>query len=246
MLVATVSAFCATAQACCAEQGQATMLDDCESGYGLKHEIVASLTRGWVLFDSAELAQCLAAYEAAAVSCEQVGVLEACANIAQGTRLDGQSCSSGSECAGTPGPHACLITEPNGELGVCHAVPHGLAGDECAFTCRLHENCDFTSYGAADSANAVCFEAEGVFCDYASAPATCQPLQATGMGCEDDDACGSTGYCDFSNTGTCQQRGQLGEDCGSCIPSLSCVDGKCKSPPFASGNTCEGYSLGPY
>jgi len=246
MLVATVDAFCAAAQTCCAEQGQSAMLDDCESGYGLKHEIVASLTRGWVVFDSADLAQCLAAYQAAAVSCEQLGVLEACTGIAYGTRQDGQSCSMGSECAGASGPHACVIVEANGDLGSCWAVTHGIAGDECAFTCRPHENCDFTTYGAAESPAAVCFEAEGFFCDYDLAPATCQPLQAAGVGCYADDECGSAGYCDFASTGTCQERGQLGEDCGLCIPSLSCVDGKCESPPFASGNTCEGYSLGPY
>jgi len=243
-LMPTVTAFCAAARACCANSPDPVMLTDCESGYGSKSQTVKSLMSGAVTIDAAGLAKCLAAYQAAATSCEENSVLDACNGIVQGTRAEGQSCASGAECAGAQAS-ACLITETNGTTGVCKKVPRGKAGDACSVTCRPNDSCVFTVYGAADSPLTPCFESDGLYCAQ-SATAQCQAILATNANCESDEQCGSQGYCDSGGSHTCQKRSQLNESCGMCIPSLSCIDGKCKSPPFSVGSTCQGYSLGPY
>src|SRR5450432_839839 len=84
MLVPTVKAFCATARTCCAKQTDPVMLDDCESAFGTKDQTSQALARGTVAIDPADLAKCLAAYQAAATSCEENSVLAACAGIVHG------------------------------------------------------------------------------------------------------------------------------------------------------------------
>jgi hypothetical protein len=237
-----VEGYCAAARACCGEQE--AMLDDCELGYAAKNEVVESLQRGAITIGAAELAACVAAYQAAAQSCEANPVIEACAGIARGTIAAGQPCRLGSECAGD-GANACLVSDSGSEVGICAPVSRGAVGDPCTFTCRLGEGCDVTVLGADSTAPSVCFESDGVYCDYES-PATCLALRATGFACDDDDQCGSQGYCDLSGSSTCKPRGKLNEPCGLCIPSLSCVDGSCRSPTLSAVNSCDGYALGPY
>jgi hypothetical protein len=241
-LAPTITAFCAAARSCCAKQNEPAALDDCESQFPMNNETVASLASGAAKLDMAALATCLAAYEAAATSCEENPVLSACRGVVIGTRAENEPCTSGAECAGTPGPYSCLITEPNGTVGVCQKVPHAKSGEECAFTCRAGEDCTFTTYGATDSTVALCFEDEGLYCDYTGLAPVCQPLVGLGNACDSDDECGYLAYCET----TCKKRGLEGEPCAPCISSLTCVDDQCVSPPFASANTCEGRSLGPY
>jgi hypothetical protein len=245
MLVPTVMAFCAAARTCCAQQSDPVMLDDCESGFGAKDQTSQSLARGTVAIDPADLAKCLAAYQAAATSCEENPVLEACAGIVQGKVAAGGACTLGVECAGS-GPKACLVTGGQDSLGVCKATPGGKAGDACSLTCRPNELCTFTVYGASDSPLTPCLESDGLFCNYDMVPAKCQPLHAVGAQCQQDDECGFLAYCDSSGSSTCKKRSQLNETCGTCISSLTCKDGKCQSPPLSVGSTCDGYSLGPY
>ncbi len=246
-LMPIVTAFCAAARSCCQGEDEADVdLVDCEAEFGMKNPLGDALERGAVTLESAGLEMCRAAYEAAAGTCEQVGVLAACKGLVHGTIADGAVCRSGSECAAAPGPNTCLITEPNGKEGICKPVPHAKAGDACFFTARKGESYDSTTWGKADSLLDLCFEDEGLFCDQDSEPPKCQPLRAAGADCDDDDQCGSDGYCDYGGDGKCKKRGKLDEACGICIPQLSCISGKCKSPSFAVGNTCLGYSLGPY
>ena len=240
-LMPTVNAFCAAARACCTNQPDPPMLTDCESSFGTKSQTAKSLASGAVTIDAAGLSKCLAAYQAAATACEENSVLDACTGIVHGTRAEGQSCASGGECAGA-GTKVCL-TEQNGTTGVCKTVPRGKAGDDCSLTCRPNDSCVFTS---GDSTLTPCFESDGLYCDYNNTPAKCKPILASDAACESDDPCGSQAYCDSGGSHTCKKRGQLNEACGMCIPSLSCIDGKCKSPPFSVGSSCEGYSLGPY
>lgn len=244
-----VTAYCATARACCKNEADVD-LDDCESEFAMKNETVGSLTRGAVTLDIGGLEACRAAYVAAATTCEMNGVLAACRGLVHGKIADGAACSLGSECAGKPLPNTCLITEQNGTVGICKATPHAKLNEECFSTARKGELYASTTYGAADSELAMCFEDEGFFCDYDTQPSKCQALLATGTDCERDEQCGSDSYCDYTGSGKCKKRSQLNEPCGLdlgyCIPQLSCVEGKCKSPPFAAGSSCLGYSLGPY
>lgn len=249
MLMPLVSAFCAAARACCMEGGDIPVkLGDCESTFATKHDTARSLERGVIAIDQAGLAQCLAAYEAAATSCAANPVLKACAGLVTGKLAEGAACETGAECAAAPGPNACLFADGDDETGICKQTPHGKVGDPCSFTCRPGENCNTSVFGATDSTLAVCFEDEDVYCHYpdeAGEVAKCEAILPVGAVCEDDDQCGYFAECDL-NEGKCKARGREGDDCGRCISELSCIEGKCKSPPFASYNTCEGRSLGPY
>lgn len=245
MLVPTVKAFCAAARTCCVNQQDPVMLDDCESSYGMRSETSQALMRGTVTIDGTDLAKCQAAYQAAATACEENSVLAACTGIVHGKVAAGQSCYSGLECSGAE-PHVCLITEPAGKVGTCQSVSRGKAGDECSGTCRPNDSCSFTVLGVPTSALTPCYEKDGVYCDIGTSPSKCKAIRATGAACDQDDQCGSESYCDTGGNLTCKKRSRLDEACGMCIPSLMCVNGKCKSPPLTVGSTCQGYSLGPY
>jgi hypothetical protein len=245
MLVPTVKAYCAAARTCCAKQPDPVHLDDCESGFATRDQTSKALDRGAVTIDAADLAKCQAAYEAAATSCEQKGVLDACAGIVHGKVPVGGACVLSQDCAGT-GPKVCLVTGGQDATGVCQATPGGNVGDLCSLTCRPHEICSFTVYGIPDSPLTPCLESDGVFCDRDVAPAKCRAIHAIGAPCEHDEQCGFLAYCDSTDSHTCKKRGQLNEACGTCIASLMCKDGKCQSPPLTVGSTCDGYSLGPY
>jgi hypothetical protein len=129
---------------------------------------------------------------------------------------------------------------------VCRKIPHGKAGDACQTTCRPDESCTWTTYGATtDQPLAICFESEGFYCDRSTDVPKCQAIHAAGTACTDFDQCGSAGDCDI-DTHLCKKLGQLNDPCGMCIPQLTCIDGKCKSPSFTAGPTCDGVTLGPY
>jgi hypothetical protein len=245
MLVPTVKAFCAAARACCAKQPDPVHLDDCESVFAGRDQTSQALARGTVTLDASDLAKCQAAYEAAAVSCEENGVLAACAGIVRGKTPEGGLCTTGQECAGT-GPKVCLVTGGQDAPGVCKATPGGQVGDLCNLTCRPNEVCSFTVYGMSDSPLTPCLDTDGVFCNTDLQPARCETVRAVGAACERDDQCGYASYCDVGGSKTCKKRGQLNDACGTCISSLMCKDGKCQSPPITVGGTCDGYSLGPY
>ena len=245
MLVPTVKAFCATARTCCATQQDPVMLDNCESIFATRDQTSQALMRGTVTIAPTDLAKCQAAYEAASTSCEENGVLAACAGIVHGTVADGAACFSGQECAGA-GPKVCLVTGGQDAAGVCHAVPGGKVGDACSLTCRPNDSCVFTVYGISDSPLTPCLDSDGVFCDSTLEPAKCQAVHALGAQCDGDEQCGYAAYCDTGGSSTCKKRGQLNDACGTCISSLMCKDGKCQSPPLTVGGTCQGYSLGPY
>ncbi len=239
----TVKAFCAAARSCCEQQQVPATLDDCESQFAMKNETAASLASGAVTLNADALARCLAAYEKASTSCEMNSVLSACQGVVVGTRAENESCRQGSECARDPGPNTCLITTPNGTVGVCKKIVHAQSGMPCDITCRKGEDCTFTTYAGPEGATlAICFEEEGLYCDYSGDSRQCKPLLALGSPCDADDPCGSLAYCDT----TCKKRATEGESCTRCLSSLTCVDNQCVSPGFASLNTCEGRSLGPY
>jgi len=239
-LTPTVNAFCAAARSCCAQQGEPAMLDDCESAFATKNSVAGSLASGAITVDATALAACRAAYEAAATSCEENAVLKACRGVTLGTVAEGAPCTNGTECAAKPGPSTCLITAPNGTVGVCSSVVHAASGQSCSFTCRAGDDCRSTTYDTTGAKLALCFEDEGLYCD--ATEQHCKALTPIGGACTGNDQCGINAFCST----TCQKRGTLGQACLPCLDSLMCVDNKCVSPPFASFATCEGRSLGPY
>lgn len=243
LLVPIVKAFCATARTCCSKAGDALLLGNCESAYGMKDQTAQLLARGTITIDPADLAKCQAAYEAAANSCDQVGVRAACTGILHGTVAEGGPCTVGAECAGA-GPKLCLVPGGQDDVGVCKPVPGGKVGDECSITCVTNEGCAGNVLGVATSLTA-CLESDGLFCSYDTSPSECKALLALGANCENDDQCGHTAYCDIAGSSTCKKRGQLNDACGNCLSGLTCRDGTCQGRPFTADATCNGYSLGP-
>jgi hypothetical protein len=235
-----VKAFCDAARDCCSAAEEPAELDQCESSFAQRDATFAALDRGTATVDQAGLAGCLAAYQQAATKCEANPVLSACAGLVHGTRKEHEKCADVGECARAPGEAvACVIAEADAKEGVCAKVPHGKPGDTCLNTCRMGDNCSFTSFGATE-ASVTCFEQDGLFCSFDDG--RCVAITALGAPCEDDD-CGSANYCDT----TCKKRSGLGEACTQpCLSSLQCINGKCSSPSFTVGSTCSGSWFGPY
>ncbi len=250
VLVPIANAFCGAARSCCKNDRPPRPLDHCESSYGVNDPTSQALASGTITLDSAGLAGCLTAYEAAAETCEQTGVLTACRGLVHGTLAEGQSCRFNSECAGVE-PMVCLRPEDAKSASVCKKIVHGKAGDACVVDCYSESNavygvtgaiCVQGAYAATDASPTGCFETEGTYCDTSSIQSPqCRPIRATGAACTSPEQCGSAADCD-AQTRKCRA---FNETCGGCPPLLRCVDGKCQGRPFTAGGTCAGTSYGP-
>ncbi len=237
-LSAVSAAYCSSARTCCPT---GSPLTDCESRAAMHHP-TASIQSGAVRVDTTALAACVAAYQKAASGCQEIPAVAACNKVFIGTRKPGESCGdSGYECSIEQGASTCLVTAQAGHTGVCKMNSRGHAGDACLYSCRDGDSCAGTTYGAADTVLTLCFESDGLFCDYGDSGATCKPIKKTGDQCITTDECGTKGYCDT----TCKRISMEGESCGSCRHDLTCTNGTCQSPTFEQANACDGYSLGP-
>lgn len=234
-----IEAFCRAARTCCARDGLPMRLDECESALGDHNPTVLAVARGAVRLDVDKLEACRAAYMRAASTCEQEDALQACRGVVIGLMPEGGPCESGADCAQVAGELTCL--RPFGGGGACIAVPRGNAGDTCSFSCREGEDCATSTYGVIESPlPAVCRESDGLYC--AGLGHICQPLAEIGAPCVEDAQCGGAAFCG----GTCQKLASPGEACVRCVSSFDCVEEECVSPRFASSDTCQGASLGPY
>jgi hypothetical protein len=241
-LESIISAYCAAAQSCCERDAMMMKLDDCEDA-ALSRLPVHSIARGEAFVDADAAAACLAAYQEAATRCEASPVIEACRGVIVGANKAGESCTVGAyECRLLEAQSICLLPEPDAEVGACKYPPRGKAGDPCQYTCPKGQSCAVTRSGPDNAVLTMCFESDGLYCDFSGEAALCAPLVGANMPCPHDSACGSDARC----RGTCQHAGTEGEDCAAdCRLDLSCVNGKCVTPPFANGSVCIGYSYGP-
>jgi hypothetical protein len=235
MLAPTIGAFCAAARVCCSQQGVSAMLDDCESAFPMKHESIALLTSGVLTLNATVLAACLAAFRQAAVACDQNPVLSACDDLLVGTRPEDAACNSGWECAPAPVPTICLAAATTDTVGVCKNFRRAKAGEECHFSCQAGEHCPSFGSGFPETDLDVCLGQDGLYC---GAGGRCEVLLALGAPCRTDEQCGSANFCQ----GTCMKRGELGDVCAACLPSLTCTNNHCATSPFASDSTCTGHS----
>ena len=224
VLVPIANAFCAAARSCCMKDGIRPALDNCESQYAWE-PTAQGLVNGTMTVDSAGLASCLAAYQAASETCDAKPVIAACRGLVHGTLAEGQPCRFDSECAGVE-PMVCLLPDEHG-AGVCKKIVHAKAGDGCVLHCRPDGKCLLLSYAPADAAAMGCFEAEGVYCDRSANTLKCSPVRATGAACTDSEQCGSAlSQCDIK-TRKCK---------------LFTLDGPYR---FSGGGACGGSSYGP-
>jgi hypothetical protein len=237
-----VDAYCAAARACCTRDAMPMQLANCED-LVMSRFPAKSIANGATRIDADALALCRAAYETAVTSCEATPVIEACRNVLIGTHRAEEPCTLGAqECELIAGQGTCLLPSSDEQEGVCKYPAHGKAGDPCMTTCHEGQRCLVTREGPSNTVLTMCFESDGVFCDFSKDVALCAPMVDEGATCPFDDACGSTSHC----AGTCRPAAELGEDCeADCRRDLTCVNGKCEGLPFANGSICIGYTFGP-
>jgi hypothetical protein len=239
-----VSAYCGAVSTCCG-MGTPVTLDTCESNYAMQSANFASLAAGLVALDATVLAKCQAAY-AGPNPCDLNAVVAACQGLFIGTRAVNESCTQGYDCDRSQGEMTCLIagdcnTNP---MGVCTPVPHAKEGETCLATCETGEDCSSTTCGVGDT-NALCFEDDGLYCEYFDSGSICRPITPVGTTCSSSASqeCGSEAYCDV----TCKALSKLGEDCGyGCRHELQCDPDtmKCVDPVWNDEYSCMGYAPG--
>jgi hypothetical protein len=239
MLDSTVNAYCTAAETCCTEQGIPTLLDDCESMYATLQPAVPSIQSGAIALDPEALTRCQAAYQGPD-QCNQNAVVNACGDVFVGMQAEDDICHGVYDCDRSQGANTCLVTDStDGVLtGVCKKVPRGVLDGPCLSTCRAGYDCSSTTQGAA-APGTLCFEEDGLFCDYSEDASVCRAIATLGEPCTGFDDCGTLAYCDE----TCQARSALGEPCGSgCQPKLQCGDdGTCRDPSWATEYGCSGH-----
>ena len=240
----TVRAFCDAAEVCCAANNQPTMLDACDTMYAMYQTALPSLQTGAITLDDAALARCRAAYADGPDQCNLNAVVTACTGVYIGHRAAGESCIGGYDCDRSAGPMTCAIAYgPDAmQVGVCLELPHGTLGGACSFTCDAGEDCSSTTLGSSE-ALVLCFEDDGLYCDYSGEEHVCRAIVPLGEACESYDACGSQAYCED----VCKPRSLRGELCGSsCLRQFQCGDdGRCQDPLWATESACMGYAPGP-
>lgn len=241
MLGETVVAYCAAAASCCSERGVPTALDDCESMYAMVQPAVPAIVEGAVTLDLEALERCRAAYEGPE-RCNLNAVVAACGDVFVGLRTEDEVCHGAYDCDRSQGATTCLVSDSsNGVLtGVCKPVPRGVLGGPCFSTCQLGYDCSASTTQGATEAGTLCYEEDGLFCEYGEAGSVCQALVPLGEPCTNFDQCGAHGRCD----GTCQPLAALGEPCGSgCQRLLECGDGgTCVDPTWATEYGCSGHA----
>lgn len=240
-LVPVVTASCAAAATCCGGAGEALTLDECKSMYAGNQPAVVSVVSGAITLDEAALARCEAAYADGPDQCNLNAVVAACRGVYIGHRAVDESCVGMYDCDRSDGAMACVMLQ-SGDMGVCKRIPHAEAGEPCSFSCELGEDCSNTTIGSAE-ALPLCFEEDGLYCDWTAEDPVCRPIVALGDACEGYDACGSRAHCDT----VCTAKSTLGELCGAgCLRQFQCGDdGRCRDPSWAGESACMGYAPGP-
>jgi hypothetical protein len=244
----TIAAYCTAAVTCCAQSGETTMLDGCQTMYAMYQTAIPSIMNGAVTLDAAALARCRAAYDPGPDQCNLNAIIAACSGVYIGHRGEDEPCGSGYDCDRSTGPTTCLITDTANPhaLGVCKKIPHAALGEPCATTCRASdEDCSTSTYTSPDYVTvADCFESDGLYCAYEGSTYTCKSMVPLGQPCDSYDSCGSKADCET----TCTALADRGEACGAiaCLHQYQCgTDSKCVDPTWADSSGCTGYAPGP-
>jgi hypothetical protein len=241
-----VATACSAAATCCAAQGLTPMLDDCEAMYDTYQSGIAGIMAGHVTVDMAAVARCKAAYAAGPDQCNLNAVVAACKGVYVGHQGVGEPCVGGYDCDRSTDTMTCLVTDSSSQpyLGTCQKVPRAELNQTCFSTCRAGEDCSSTTLGIATPEElALCFEDDGLYCEFLESGSVCRSILPVGEECGSAsfDACGSKALCDT----TCVELSDIGESCGSCIHQYTCIDGTCTDPDWANESTCMGFPPGP-
>jgi hypothetical protein len=239
-----IEAFCTLARTCCDSAGRdLTALRACERDVSETLEVSTLVDAGSVEVDAARLADCVAAYQHAAVTCTLDEIVTACRGVLRGTVVDGGPCRDVLECQRENGAKICLKNRDGAvdpDLGKCTPAPRGASGTACAGSCPVGHDCSTTSsYPDDTSPLSLCYEEDGLFCPLGDA---CAPIVGDGESCSWNEACGSDGFC----LSTCSSRGHTGDVCQynyGCVEGLTCEAGHCAALPAANDDVCTGHPL---
>ena len=213
------------------------MLENCRDMYATNQPAVPSIMSGAITLDAAALARCRAAYAEGPDQCNLNAIVAACQGVFIGQQQVDEPCIGGYDCDRSEDTMTCLFTDSASMVGVCKRVPHAGLDEPCTFTCSIGSDCSSSTFGSTE-ALPLCFEGEGLFCEYVGPDSVCHPIVAMGEPCTSFDACGSRGYCEE----TCKPLSDLGELCGfGCIRKFQCgPEGRCVDPTWATESACMG------
>ena len=257
-LATLASAFCAAARACCTKAALPMALDDCETMFPSRIATLALVNKGTVTIDSTALAACVAAYRLVATACVYAPLVTGCSGVFVGTKAESAPCGVGgnpftpgrNECRKSGGAELCVWTGDSTDptvTGACHKAPRGGKGDACASSCPSGQDCSADFFTSPGTVPVLCFEDDGLYCNWATSSGTCAPIVAQGGSCAvDPSECASNTYCDSTAaTPVCKAAGTLGQSCtlsgSTCLSQYVCgANDTCVDPDFAYESTCTG------
>jgi hypothetical protein len=207
-------AMCGTAtEACC------TKLSIPYAGGGCREAVLAYCTAridavslGRATYDDSKLEDCAKAWTASITTCQSEfipylrGSLT-CAQLFNGTKAPGSTCTSSIECNSPPGSVAYC----DNAAKRCRASSISPEGGPCNFTGSTPRYCD-----------------EGLYCDVTGAMSVCKKALAPGAMCSETNyiACGYSHTCVSGTCGTGLAAGATCTEARECS-SWNCNMGKC-------------------
>ena len=239
-------AQCDAAVSCCDKKGLGAVPNRCAGEFGWA-VIERKLQNGNVVLDTDALEACIEAYENAATTCAETGIAMACRGLLAGTKGPGEPCADFEECDRRDGPAICQFTG-NDPAGECTPLIHAEEGEPCEADCQTRTECSGNEGGVTTGPRVYCFEAEGLYCSYASGTAACRAIRAIGEECENGTACGAEGRCKQTSSSsverTCVLGLELGKECQT-LDRVACENELwCDGPSSADGvGVCRAYEF---
>jgi hypothetical protein len=231
-LAAYEQAICDDSAPCCAAVGASANIAACKQLVSsLTSLVLSAASKGTIQYDGANAAECLAAFQQAAASCDQ-SLMEAsaCDTVLTGTVQPGGACEINTECIAPPGGDTSCTD------GACVQEPRGVAGSPCKGTCTQDGTVTVCSGNGSGDAN--CYTNDGLRCDE-STNLCAAPLPIGASGCSTGDDCVEGAYCD---AGTCAAGLPVGSPCtfDECDPGAAfCSSGQCAAK-LPDGASCTG------
>ncbi len=224
----------AEAKACCGTLNLAYDEAACRTSvnYWCNFQVDAA-NAGSTTYDPTQLAACVKGWRESFAVCN-ISWIDwgkkslPCAQLFNGTKAPGQSCTSEVECQAEPGFIAYCDTRETMATSDDRCRQYGFVaeGKPCNYTGTTIRYCDV-----------------GLYCDYGVSPAVCKKSRAAGESCPggQDPSCGYDHVC---VGGKCALGKPGGSDCTDATEcgSWACEGGKCDSTtfPLATSETCNG------
>lgn len=250
---AIADAVCGNVGPCCRLEGHAFDSNACHTK--AEEQLGKFVTQGkaeGITYDADAAGQCVAEYANVARSCGEPQSIEAtCRKVFRGTKMAGESCSSGIQCmSGHCGPDGNeLKCDPKQDLGLRRKK-----GESCEGTCTKYDDNVETCGGpippggvSPPNERPGCYTNDGLFCgpDF-----TCQTIPALGEACTVGSPCAGDAFCQAGtcapkrSTGTCSDASDACASSAFCdFTSRQCLPRKGAGEPCSSGSECQSPNL---